>query len=481
MNAKNTLQQNLRQNQFLVQQQIRLARMLELSAPELDEVVEKEVEENPALELHDEEKEGADEQPEEKFRETAEEIQKADYSDPEDAAIMRRRRAGSPSSDEMYERPTPDNNSSLYDILLRQLHVMSLPEDVRDTAEYIIGNLDTNGYLRRTPDGIADDILIAHNVRVSPETVARAIEVVHSLEPYGIGASDLQECLLIQLRHLPPSETRDDALLIVEKAFDALTHKHSHRIISTLRLDAERVDRALALIVSLNPKPGAALGSGPGSEAPMIIPDFLIDVNDGKITVTLNNSFPELTISESYERAVKEMERNAAQRKSRSGEFVFLQYNEARDFINLLRQRQKALFSVMTAIVSFQKEYFLTQDIKKLRPLGIKHISEVTGYDASAVSRSTANKYAATPWGVFPLRFFFSDTLGTDASGEVFTAKGVEEQLRKFIDEEDKKHPLSDENLRQMLEEAGYDISRRTVAKYRDRMEIPVARLRKKL
>lgn len=481
MAQNSSLTMTQRQRQFLAQQQIRLARLLELSAPELEEAVERQLEENPALEaVNDEETQLATDDGS-RFRETAEEVQNADYASKEEIPFYRYE-ANNRSADDDRRRPVqPDNSRSLYEILLRQLRQRKLPEKINDIAEYIIGNVDSNGYLRRTPVGIADDILFTYGVEVSEEEVNRALEAVHSLEPYGIGAADLRECLLIQLRHLPASETRDDAFRIIDEAFEAFSMKHIHRIISSLRMGAKRVERAIALILTLNPKPGASLGNEPGSDAPQIIPDFIIDVIDGQITVSLNNRIPDLAISRSFEQAVADMERNAADRRKRDKQrdFVFLHYNEARDFIKLLRQRQTTLFSVMTAIVQAQKEFFLTDDVHTLHPLGIKDIAAATGYDISVISRATANKYAATPRGVFPLRYFFSDSLGEE--GEEFTAKSVQQVMQSLIDSEDKLHPLSDEKIKQMLVAMGFDVSRRTVAKYRDRMRIPVARLRKKM
>lgn len=479
MHQKSSLNTTLRQRTFLTQQQIRLAKMLELSAPELDEAVDREIEENPALEPVAEEPDRMTTDDGSEFRETAEQMQKADYSGPDEIPSYRLE-AKNIGRDDWTERPAPpDNYHSLYEILLRQLREKKLSEQVADTAEYIIGNVDSNGYLRRSPLGIANDIMVNYGVEVSEDTVARALEVVHSLEPYGIGASDLRECLLIQLRHKSPSATRDDAIRIIEEAFEAFTMKHTHRIISALHIPTDRVEKAIRLIVSLNPKPGAALGSEQGSKAAPVIPDFIIDVSDGEITVSLNNRIPDLAISRSFEQAVGDMERNARDRKNKQNDFVFVRYNEARDFIKLLRQRQTTLMAVMTAIVQAQKEYFLTEDVHRLRPLGIKDVAKTTGYDISVISRATANKYASTPWGVFPLRYFFSDSLGDE--GEEFTAKGVQQVIRSLIDSEDKQHPLSDEKIKQMLVAMNYDVSRRTVAKYRDRMQIPVARLRRKM
>lgn len=501
MPQKSSLQLNLRQRQYLAQSQVQLARMLELNAPEMDEAVRREVEENPALEAEEETAPAQTTDDGRPFTETAEQMRKADYADPDDIPYYRLQVHNAGRDDDSVPFIPADNVRSLYDILLDQLRALPLEPDIRTATRYIIGNLDSNGYLRRTSQGIADDILFDLGADLSPRTVEKALDTVHNLEPYGIGASDLRECLLIQLRHRPGSQQRDDAIRILEEAFEAFSMKHTHRIISQLHLSEKRVEEAVAEILTLNPKPGAALGEGPGSQAAPVIPDFIVDVHDSEITISLNNRIPELRISETFRRAVKDMEKNAVRRRearragklSGASEFMTTRYNDAREYIRLLKTRQTTLFSVMTAIVEAQREYFLTQDVRKLKPLGIKDIAEATGYDISMVSRATAQKFVATPWGILPLKYFFSTSV-VDNGGrrktpeseekperEEFTAKAVMELITRLVEEEDKKHPLSDEKLRQAVVAAGYPVARRTVAKYRENLHIPVARLRRKI
>lgn len=479
--ARAGLEQTLGQRMAQVQMQMRLARMIELTAPELDDAVQRELIENPALEARDDdssEQTATDDG--DKFSESGEELQRKDYADPDDVPLYLRH-ARNRSRDDYREMPLPaDTSESLYDILLTALGQRKLPQEVAQTARYIIGNLDSNGYLQRTQTGIADDMAINYGVQVSPQTVAEAVRQVQELEPYGIGASDLRECLMIQLRHLPASKARDDAAHILDKAYDAFTKKRSNRIVTQLHLPQERVTAALELIQTLNPRPGAGLGGEVGSTAAPVIPDFDIDVEDGEITVSLNNSIPDLQISESFAGAVRMMNENARKRKEAPDtKFITDRYRSAKEFIELLKLRQTTLFSVMTAIVKVQREYFLTEDVHKLRPMGIKDLEEMTGYDKSVISRVTAEKYASLPWGVFPLRFFFGGSLGE--GGEEYTAKAVEDIMRQLVDAEDKRHPLSDDALRAEISKKGYEISRRTVAKYRDRMKIPVARLRREM
>lgn len=489
MTQKSSLSQQLKQRQFLTQAQVRLARMLELTAPELDEAVKREVEENPALEADEDKPETQKTDDGSEFTETEEQLRKADYANPDDIPYYRLHVNNAAKDDDAVPFLPADNTSSLYDILMSQLRQKNVNSDILAAAQYIIGNLDSNGYLRRTPQGIADDIVFNLGVDLGLNVVEQALDAVHDLEPFGVGASDLRQCLLIQLFHKPKSQARNDAIRILEEAYDAFTMKHSHRIIQRLGLSEERLEAAINLILSLNPKPGASLGGGVGSKAAPIIPDFIVDVNDGEITVTLNNRIPELRVSESFERAVKLMRENADKRKANKekgkangNEFLTMRYRDACDFIKLLRQRQHTLFSVMTAIVEAQRDYFMTEDVHRLHPLGIKEIASTTGYDISVISRATAGKYASTPWGVLPLRFFFSGSVSEDSvEGEEFTAKAVQDLLKQLIDNEDKRHPLSDEKLRALIEEKGYPVARRTVAKYRDLLKIPVARLRKEL
>ncbi|MDE5976690.1 MAG: RNA polymerase factor sigma-54, partial [Muribaculaceae bacterium] len=329
---------------------------------------------------------------------------------------------------------------------------------------------------------IINDMAFSAGKEISLPEAEEALRIVQQLEPHGIGASDLRESLLIQLRHLPESEVRDDALRIVDEQFEALAMRHSHRIISSLKLSPERVQAALALISGLNPKPGAALASERFANN-IIIPDLIVSNDDGNLSVSTNNSIPELTIERSFAEAMSNLD-NSGKRGSRKGaEFVTSRYNDARDFIRILSQRQETLLNVMSAILKIQKDYFLTQDVYRLKPMMIKDISALTGYDASVVSRSTNNKFVSTPWGIFPLRFFFSDSIGDEGeqATEILTNRKIEAEIRSLVDAEDKHHPLSDEKIREMITAKGFDVSRRTVAKYRDRMGIPVARLRKEM
>lgn len=458
MAAEQSLSLEQRTVMRLSAQQLRFVKLLEYTAPELEEAIDRELEENPALEIEEE----APVQPEDtpRFR---------NYN-------------SSDSEEKNYDFSPPDSGETLLDALLRQLSERNLPDQIRTAARYIIGNIDSNGYLRRPLNGIINDMAFGPGITVSENEAQLALETVQDFEPYGVGASDLKECLRLQLVHLPKSVVRDDALDIIDNQFEAFTMKHPHRIISGLKISKERTQEAISLIRSLNPKPGSSF-SNSFEASNIIVPDLNVNIEDGQISISTNNRIPELTIDRTFSEAMAQLSRNAERKAKKGNEFIMNRYNDARDFIKILKQRQETLMNVMTAIVEIQKEYFLTQDIYRLRPMMIKDISARTGYDLSVVSRATTNKHVSTPWGVFPLRFFFSDSIGNEnqQDGETLTNRKIEAEITKLVEGEDKRHPLSDEKIRQEMEARGYDVSRRTIAKYRDRQGIPVARLRKEM
>lgn len=482
MPRKQNLQIEQKTAQRLTQAQLRYVKLLELNAPEAEEAVERELEDNPALEIADDPA-GAEAQGLTddgfQFRETAAQMQRADYAGDDEVPWE------SADPDPWTEVYRADTSESIYDYLNAQIDQKTLPPPVALTAHYIIGNLDTNGYLRRTLPEIVDDMAFGPGIDVDMPTARKALDAVRSLHPPGICAADLRDSLLLQLEAMPASRERDDAIRVARSGFDEFARKNTHRLVTLLRMPADRVRRAMALLSSLNPKPGASIGRGDSETAPAIIPDFIIENSGGELSVTLNNRLPELRISSSFDQAVREMNANARRRRSEADGFVRFNWASARDFIRALRMRQTTLFSVMTAIVEIQKEFFLTDDPRLLRPMGLKEVSARTGYDPSVVSRATANKYAATTGGIFPLRYFFADTVASSDSDSPAdsepTRRQVEEEILALVEAEDKRHPLSDEELCEALAAKGFDLSRRTVAKYRDRRGIPVARLRKQI
>lgn len=463
----------------LTQQQFQFVRLLELSAPEFDEAVERELEANPALEAIPE----VVSQPE-----SSDQNASAPREPDMPYYLYGHQRFDGDISD--YEAPVvTDDGETLYDHLRRQIRERDIPERVARVAEYIVGNLDSNGYLQRPVSGIINDLAFNHGVEIDESCAREAFDVVRSLDPSGVCAENLRDCLLLQLAEKRAQnacasvadESVADALAILTDYFEAYSMRHTHKIISGLHLSAERMAAANEVITSLNPKPGSSFGGGRGDGVSVVTPDLRVYSDDGGLHVCVNTRYPELRVDDSFDQAVRSMESRRG--KARKGnEYILANFDSARDFIALVGRRQEMLRNVMTAIVKLQKDYFDTGDVYHLKPMMIKDVSALTGYDLSAVSRSTNNKYVETPWGaVMPLRAFFSEDKSAEDSGETLTNRQIEAQISAIVDAEDKKHPLSDEKIRQAMLSRGYDLSRRTIAKYRDRQGILVARLRKSL
>lgn len=441
----------------LTQQQLRLVRLLEMNTPELEEAVERELEDNPALGIKEETTD------EDTRRYPLYTISKANRED------------------EPQYTPV-DDSETLYDRLLTELSEKKLSARIETAARFIIGSLDGNGYLSRSLREIIDDLAFGPGIEITEEEAREALNAVQSLDPPGIAATDLRECLRMQLERMPKSTARDNALRIINEAYEAFTMKHRHRLVSALRLSSEDVSDALSLILGLNPKPGAALGNDPDRGANVIIPDFTISEEDGNLRIALNNSIPELRIEESFETAVKDLRPSPRGRMRKGSEFIVSRFNDARDFIRILQQRQETMMKVMTAIAKIQEEYLRSENVYLLKPMKIKDVAELTGLDMSVISRVTSNKYVALPWGILPLRFFFSDSKSEDRDGtEAATNRKLEARISSLVEAEDKLHPLSDQKIMELMLKEGFDLSRRTVAKYRDKLGIPVARLRKEL
>lgn len=469
MASKQSLSIDQRISMRLSAQQLRFVRLLEYTAPELEDAVERELEDNPALTVEDP---VTPELKEPTSYRSSYLRSNHDYAD--------------------YDFSPADTGESLYDYLSRQLSEKQLPETIKRTALYIIASLDPNGYLRRPLPNLVNDMDFREGIHVSLMDAEKALTAVTDLEPYGVGARDLQECLRLQLIHMPPSQQRDDALRIINEQFEEFSMKHTHRIISGLKINETRIKDAINLILTLNPKPGASLNTETDASN-IVIPDLILSNEDGIFTISTANNIPELTIDRTFSDAMSAIESkdedkgNVSKEKNNGeSEFVVSRYNDARDFMSILKQRQETLLAVMSAILTIQKEYFDTQDVYRLKPMILKDIAAITGLDLSVISRATNNKYVSTPWGIFPLRFFFSDTIGDeddkdDDTTDPLTNRKIEAEIKSLVEKEDKAHPLSDEKIKQLMEARGYDVSRRTVAKYRDRVGIPVARLRKDL
>src|SRR5688572_8207830 len=496
MALSQSLQQKLLQK--LSPQQIQLMKLLQVPTANLEERIKEEMEENPALEL-DEEKHDEYEESKDEFSENGEEtfdepdgsendydnIDISDYvQDGDDEIADYKLRDDHYNSDDDDKKTIPfKTETSFYETLLDQLGLLKLDEKEQKIAEQIVGSIDEDGYLRRETSAVVDDLAFRQNVSATEEEVEAMIQRIQQFDPPGVAARDLQECLLLQLqRQKNEGKDVDIALLAIKKYFDEFTKKHYEKIQRGLNIDEEQLKLVMQQIIRLNPKPGGNLGGMSKAES-YVVPDFVIFNNANKLELTLNSrNAPELRISEGYRDMMKEYDRGAKKDKRQKEAVIFIKQkiDAAKWFIDAIKQRQHTLLSTMTAIMNHQYEFFLTGDETNLRPMILKDIAEKTGLDISTVSRVANSKFVQTEFGTYRLKFFFSESLSTD-SGEEVSTREVKKILSNLIEGESKKHPLSDERLTELLQEKGYNIARRTVAKYREQLNIPVARLRKEL
>lgn len=494
MSLSQSLQQKLLQR--LSPQQIQLMKLLQIPTANLEERIKEELEENPALEVseetHEDEygddiKDDMDNNDEYESEGSEEEYDNLDISEyvaegDDDIADYKLRDDNYPEADEKKTMPFKIENS-FHEMLLDQLGMLSLDERSFKIAEQIVGSLDDDGYLRRELSSIVDDLAFRQNVMSSEKEIEDIIKKIQQFDPPGICARDLKECLLLQLqRQLEGGKNVVMAIQVLDKYFDEFTKKHYEKIQRGLNLTDEDLKDVIGTIIKLNPKPGGNVGEINKAET-YIIPDFFILNTGGKLEITLNSkNAPDLRISEGYRDMLKEYDKGSKKDKRQKEAVMFIKQkiDSAKWFIDMIKQRQHTLYSTMDAIMNYQKEFFLTGDETTLRPMILKDISEVTGLDISTVSRVANSKFVQTEFGTYRLKFFFSESLSTD-SGEEVSTREVKKILSDMIEGEDKKKPLSDEHLTELLQGKGYNIARRTVAKYREQLNIPVARLRKEL
>lgn len=480
---KQQLQQKLQQK--LSPQQIQLIRLLELPAIELEERVKHELEENPALEEgHEslEDMDGGEEGGAESNSEISEDLSLGDYLTEDDIPDYKLR--------EMSERTERKEDvpfsvsQSLHEHLLQQLGLRELSETEVKIAEYIIGNIDDDGYLRRDLSAIADDLVFQAGQDVSEKEIEQILVVIQDFEPAGVGARDLQECLLLQLDRKEKTPVVELANRVLAEYFDDFTRKHYDKILRGLSVDEPMLKRTVQEITSLNPKPGSSWGSSLESAMNTVIPDFIVETNNGELILNMNSrGVPEMRINREYAEMFQDYTANKANQTSEmrdAVQFVKQKLDSAQWFIDAIRQRQETLRRTMEVIILLQHDFFLTGDEADLRPMILKDVAERTGYDISTISRVSNSKYVQTNFGVFSLKYFFSESMQTD-SGEEISTREVKKIMKEHIDGEDKRKPLTDEELAGILKQKGYIIARRTVAKYREQLGIPVARLRKEI
>jgi len=483
---KQRLQQKLLQK--LSPQQIQMIKLLEVPTIQLEQRIKKELEENPALEegAEDEYEMGADA---EESRENSndkdhEEFTLEDYIEDDEIPSYRLNTTNYSRDDKREEIPF-SVGSTFHDHLENQIGLRYLNEQEQFLASYIIGNIDEDGYLRRKLDAIADDIAFSLNIKTDEIELIKILRIIHDFDPVGVGARNLQECLILQIdnkdQNIPEIQL---ASVILKNHFDEFTRKHYDKIINRLNITEEELKSALNEILKLNPKPGSAFSDPQNKSFSHIVPDFILENVDGELQLTLNSkNIPDLRVNKTYNEMLESYQhhKNVSTRDQKDAvSFVKQKLDSARWFIDAIRQRQNTLIVTMQAILEYQKQYFMEGDETKLKPMILKDIAERTGLDISTVSRVANSKYIQTNFGIFSLKYFFSEGMQTD-SGEEVSTREIKKILQDCLDNENKKKPLTDEKLASILNDKGYPVARRTVAKYREQLNIPVARMRKKL
>ena len=491
--------QRLTQTQKMLQklspQQILLMKLLQIPTMELSSRIKEEIEENPALEEIENENFNDDVNDNDEEFEDNQDYDNNDNYDPlsdfddymqdddDDDAAYKLKANNHSRDDEHYEAPLSDEES-FQDILIQQLGYRKLDDKKYKIGTYIIGNLDDSGYLSRPITGIMDDLLFTQNLDVSEKEVMEVLHIIQEFDPAGVGATNLQECLLIQLLRLQ-EDNEDDIdytlpIIIIKQYFNEFTKKHYDKIVKKSGISERQFRTALKEILKLNPKPGGSVGGAQRSN--YVIPDFAIYNNCGKLELTLNSrNTPELHVNRDYIEMLNDFSKQKNNKTNKEAiSFVKNKIDSAKWFIEAIKQRHNTLYTTMEAIMEYQKEYFLTGDETKLKPMILKDISEKVGLDISTISRVANSKYVQTAYGTFPLKSFFSESLTNDEGEEVSTRE-IKKILMDCIEQEDKSKPLTDDVLTQILKDKGYNIARRTIAKYREQLDIPVARLRKEL
>jgi len=477
-----TLQQKLLQK--LSPQQIQMIKLLELPAIQLEQRIKKELEENPVLEIDSAKKDSETDQdstsdPSESIDN---EISIDEYINNEPSYKYR---ANNYSKDDKNEDIPFSIGSTFHEYLSEQLGLLSIDERQMMLAEYIIGNIDEDGYLRREVEAMVDDIAFSMNIEVSDAEMQHLLEFVQDLDPPGIGARDLRECLLLQLKRKENKTVIvENAIRLIDLQFDEFTKRHYDKIMAKLEIDEDDLRDAIDEIVKLNPKPGGSYSNPLNKANQTIVPDFVLDINDGQMSAYLTKgNVPDLRISSAYAnmlRAYSENRKNQSRDQKEAVFFVKQKLDTAKWFIDAIKQRHQTLLITMNAIIEYQKEFFIDGDESKLRPMILKDIAMKTGLDISTISRVSNSKYIQTHFGIYPLKYFFSESM-QDESGEEVSTRKIKKILQETVEAENKRRPVTDDKLADLLKEKGFPIARRTIAKYREQLNIPVARLRKEL
>ena len=485
--------------QSISQQQMLVSSLVELPITQLADRINTEMNDNPALEVESP-GENAD------YSDYSEYSENSEYSEKSDEAALSEREERQSALDAALENIGRDDEElpvyhggsnlsedreemvfgtteSFYDQLLEQMRESDLTDRQRDILEYLIGSLDDDGLLRKDLYTISDELAIYHNIDANEKEIESVLHILQDFDPAGIGARSLQECLLLQIARRDDSRVKQLMEQVINRYFDEFTHKHWSRIQSALSLTDQQGEALFGELRKLNPRPGASMGETIGRSLQQITPDFIVEtLDDGTVTFTLNHGeVPELTLSQSFIDSMNEYQQNKDNLNRQTKEallYIKKKVDAAQNFIEAIRVRRHTLTVTMQAIITLQRQFFLDGDEASMRPMILKDVAEKTGLDLSTISRVCNSKYALTRWGTFPLRHFFSDSYVTE-SGEELSTRQIKAVLRDLIEAEDKRHPLSDDALREQLTEKGFPIARRTIAKYREALGIPIARLRK--
>ena len=463
----------LKQVQKLSPLQIQTIKLIELPIQELEQRIRKEIEENPVLD---------EEQPAEtEVEETPREVSLSEYKEDDSIPSYRLRSDNYNVKDERPQYSTFSVRESFSQSLQEQLGYRNLTEKQYAIGSFIIGSLDDDGYLRRSIDSIVDDIVLRTNVDADEEDVLEMLKIIQEFEPAGVGARDLRECLLLQIRNFRRSPELDNAEKILRHYFNEFTSKHYQKIMTRMGLSEEELKAAMAKILKLNPSPGGQIDDSYSDQAQQIVPDFVLEYKDGELELSMPRfSIPELKVNRKYADILMEAANSSERGKKEAAAFVKKKLDSAKWFVEAIKQRHNTLSGTMQAILDYQHDYFIDGDETNLKPMVLKDIAEKTGFDISTISRVVNSKYIETHFGIYSLKYFFSEGL-ENQEGEEVSTRELKKALQECVDTENKRKPLTDDELVEQMTAKGYKVARRTIAKYRDQLGIPKARLRKEL
>lgn len=465
---------SLRQQQKLSPLQIQTIKLIELPVQELEQRIRKELEENPVLD--DSPKDNSESSDEQGLKD----ISLSDINE-DDSIPAYRLHVNNYGKDERPQYNTFSVKQSFTQSLMEQLGFRSLPEHKRAVAAFIIGSLDDDGYLRRDLESLVDDMAFRANIITDEAEVEEMLEIIQGFDPSGVGARDLRECLLIQLRGVKQTEDAINAYKIIDSFFNEFSNRHFQKIMSKLNLDEGQMKSAMSRIIKLNPSPGGQVDDSYNDQAQQIVPDFMLELSGGELKLSMPRfSIPEIRVNKKYADILMDAANSSERQKKDAATFVRQKMDSAKWFVEALKQRHNTLQSTMQAIVDYQHNYFLDGDEANLRPMVLKDIAEITGFDISTISRVVNSKYIETHFGIFPLKYFFSEGL-ENRDGEEVSTRELKKVLQECVDGEDKSKPLTDDQLVSEMNKKGYKVARRTIAKYRDQLGIAKARLRKEL